>query len=69
MRRVAGAVALFWLVVTLTFVLVRAAPGDAAAMLVPSSASRADAAESSGGTLATRRASAWSRLLATLTKH
>jgi len=32
-------------------------------------ASRADAAESSGGTLATRRASAWSRLLATLTKH
>ena len=32
-------------------------------------ASRGDAAESSGGTLATRRASAWSRLLATLTKH
>lgn len=35
---------LLWLVVTLTFVLARAAPGDAAALLVPSTASAADAA-------------------------
>lgn len=39
----AGAALLFWLVLTLTFVLVRAAPGDAAALLVPPSASAADA--------------------------
>jgi peptide/nickel transport system permease protein len=38
------ALALFWLVVSLTFVLVRAAPGDAAQFLVPPDASAADAA-------------------------
>jgi peptide/nickel transport system permease protein len=42
--RLAGALLLVWLVLTLTFVLVRAAPGDAAALLVPPSASAADAA-------------------------
>ena len=35
MRRLAAAFVLLWLVVTLTFVLVRLAPGDAAALLVP----------------------------------
>lgn len=35
---------LFWLVVTLTFVLVRLAPGDASAFLVPPGASQSDAA-------------------------
>ena len=35
---------LFWLVVTLTFVLVRLAPGDASAFLVPPGASESDAA-------------------------
>src|SRR5688500_10404873 len=35
---------LLWLVGTLTFVLARAAPGDAAALLVPPTASAADAA-------------------------
>ena len=44
LRRVAEAAALVWLVLTLTFVLVHAAPGDPAALLVPSSASAADAA-------------------------
>jgi peptide/nickel transport system permease protein len=43
-RRVATAVLLFWLVVTLTFVLVRLAPGDASAFLVPPGASESDAA-------------------------
>jgi peptide/nickel transport system permease protein len=43
-RRLAGAALLFWLVLTLTFLLVRAAPGDAAALLVPPSATAADAA-------------------------
>lgn len=43
-RRIAAAVVLLWLVVTLTFVLVRLAPGDPAALLVPPSASAADAA-------------------------
>ena len=42
--RVAGAVLLFWLVVTLTFVLVRAAPGDPAALLLGESGSAADLA-------------------------
>ena len=42
--RLAGAVVLLWLVVTLVFVLVRAAPGDPAALLLPESASAADAA-------------------------
>jgi peptide/nickel transport system permease protein len=44
LRRVVGAVLLLWMVVTLTFVLVRAAPGDPAALLLPPSASAADAA-------------------------
>ncbi len=43
-RRLAGAVGLVWLVLTLTFVLVRVAPGDAADFLVPASASAAEAA-------------------------
>lgn len=43
-RRLAGSALLFWLVLTLTFLLVRAAPGDAAALLVPPSATAADAA-------------------------
>jgi len=43
-RRLAGAVLLLWLVVTITFVLVRLAPGDAAALLVPPDASAAEAA-------------------------
>jgi peptide/nickel transport system permease protein len=40
-RRVRDAVVLFWLVVTLTFVLVRLAPGDPATLLVPPNASPA----------------------------
>ncbi len=44
LERLAGAAVLFWLVVTLTFVLVRLAPGDPAALLVPADASAADAA-------------------------
>ena len=40
--RLAGAVILLWLVVTITFVLVRAAPGDPAELLVPASASASD---------------------------
>ncbi|MEP7345748.1 MAG: ABC transporter permease, partial [Gemmatimonadaceae bacterium] len=44
-RRAFDALVLFWLVVTLTFVLVRAAPGDAADLLVPPSASAADVAQ------------------------
>ena len=42
-RRIASAALLFWLVVTLTFVLVRLAPGDPAAFLVAPGASEADA--------------------------
>ena len=42
LRRLAGALVLVWLVVTLTFVLVRAAPGDAAQLLVPPGASASD---------------------------
>jgi peptide/nickel transport system permease protein len=44
MRRLAAAFVLLWLVVTLTFVLVRLAPGDAAVLLVPPSATPEDAA-------------------------
>ena len=44
MRRLAAAFVLLWLVVTLTFVLVRLAPGDAAALLVPPTATLEDAA-------------------------
>lgn len=43
-RRLLGALALFWLVLTLTFALVRMAPGDPAAFLVPPSATPEDAA-------------------------
>jgi peptide/nickel transport system permease protein len=43
-RRLAAATILLWLVVTLTFVLIRLAPGDPAAFLVPPGASAADAA-------------------------
>jgi peptide/nickel transport system permease protein len=44
MGRLAAALVLVWLVVTLTFVLVRLAPGDAAALLVPPTATAEDAA-------------------------
>jgi len=44
LRRLGASALLLWLVLTLTFVLVRAAPGDAAALLVPPTASAADAA-------------------------
>ena len=37
-----GALAVIWLVLTLTFLLVRAAPGDPAAMLIPPGASAQD---------------------------
>jgi len=44
LRRLVGALFLFWLVLTITFALVRAAPGDPATFLIPPSASAADAA-------------------------
>lgn len=44
LRRLGGALALLWLVLTLTFTLVRLAPGDAATFLVPPSATPEDAA-------------------------
>jgi peptide/nickel transport system permease protein len=43
-KRILFAVGLMWLVVTLTFVLLRLAPGDPASLLVPPGASVADAA-------------------------
>lgn len=43
-RRIAGALLLVWLVVSLTFLLVHAAPGDPAALLVSPNASAADVA-------------------------
>ena len=43
-RRAGSALLLIWLVVTLTFVLVRLAPGDPAAFLLPPGASSADEA-------------------------
>lgn len=43
-RRIAGALVLVWLVVSLTFLLVHAAPGDPAAFLVSPNASAADIA-------------------------
>jgi peptide/nickel transport system permease protein len=43
-RRLAAALALLWLVVSLTFVLIRLAPGDPAAFLVSPTASATDAA-------------------------
>ena len=42
-RRLAGAALLLWLVLTITFVLVRLAPGDAASLLVPPDAPAAEA--------------------------
>src|SRR5438552_10942584 len=44
LRRVGGALLLLWLVLTITFALIRLAPGDAATFLVPPSATVADAA-------------------------
>ncbi len=44
LRRLGAAAALLWLVVTLTFVLVRAAPGDPSALLLPPTADAADEA-------------------------
>jgi peptide/nickel transport system permease protein len=44
LRRLAGIVFLLWLVLTITFALVRLAPGDAATFLVSPSATPADAA-------------------------
>ena len=46
--RVAGALVLVWLVLTLTFVLVHAAPGDAADVLLPASATPAEVARLRG---------------------
>lgn len=43
-RRLADAIVLFWLVVTIIFVLIRMAPGDPADFLVPPTATAADAA-------------------------
>jgi peptide/nickel transport system permease protein len=44
LRRAGAAVLLLWLVVTITFALVRLAPGDAAALLIPPGASAEDVA-------------------------
>lgn len=44
LRRLAGALLLLWLVLTITFALIRLAPGDAATFLVSPAASPADAA-------------------------
>ena len=44
LRRVAGALLLLWLVLTITFALIRLAPGDAATFLVSPSATAADVA-------------------------
>ena len=44
LRRLAGALLLFWLVLSITFALIRLAPGDAATFLVAPSASAADVA-------------------------
>jgi peptide/nickel transport system permease protein len=44
LRRLGASALLLWLVVSLTFVLVRAAPGDPAALLIPPTATPADAA-------------------------
>jgi peptide/nickel transport system permease protein len=41
-RRLAGSLAIIWLVLTLTFLLVRLAPGDPAALLIPPGASASD---------------------------
>ena len=44
LRKLAAAAALLWLVVSLTFVLVRLAPGEPATLLLPPTAGAADAA-------------------------
>ncbi len=44
LRRAGAALVLLWLVVTITFALVRLAPGDAAALLIPPGASVEDVA-------------------------
>jgi peptide/nickel transport system permease protein len=44
LRRLAGVLLLFWLVLTITFALIRLAPGDAATFLVSPSATAADIA-------------------------
>src|SRR5689334_25169904 len=44
LRRLGGALLLLWLVLTLTFALIRLAPGDAAAFLVAPTASASDVA-------------------------
>src|SRR3954471_22464387 len=44
LRRLAGVALLLWLVLTITFALIRLAPGDAATFLVPPSETAADAA-------------------------
>ncbi|HTE48208.1 MAG TPA: ABC transporter permease [Gemmatimonadaceae bacterium] len=44
LRRLVGALLLLWLVLTITFALIRLAPGDAATFLVPPSATAADVA-------------------------
>jgi peptide/nickel transport system permease protein len=48
LRRIAGALLLLWLVLTITFALIRLAPGDPATFLVPPSATPADAARIRG---------------------
>jgi peptide/nickel transport system permease protein len=45
LRRLGDSLLLLWLVITLTFVLVRLAPGDPAAILVPPTATATDAAQ------------------------
>jgi peptide/nickel transport system permease protein len=44
LRRLAGVLLLLWLVLTITFALIRLAPGDAATFLVPPTATAADIA-------------------------
>jgi peptide/nickel transport system permease protein len=44
LRRIAGALLLFWLVLTITFALIRLAPGDATTFLVSPSATATDVA-------------------------
>jgi peptide/nickel transport system permease protein len=48
LRRLASVLLLLWLVLTITFSLIRLAPGDAATLLVPPSATAADVARIRG---------------------
>ena len=48
LRRLASVLLLLWLVLTITFALIRLAPGDAATLLVPPSATAADVARIRG---------------------